>query len=115
MTTKIIDNNGIVSFDSISSEEDLNLKPKISINPPPTDERCDCCGRHINELKHFGKAGDLLVGDFEGALLVKTFRRMGPYNEESEKAWCTLYKDRNDLADDECKETDIMVICFARP
>jgi hypothetical protein len=29
---------------------------------------------------------------------------MGPYNEESEKAWCTLYKDRNDLADDECKE-----------
>jgi hypothetical protein len=54
MATKIIDNNGIVSFDSISSEEDLKLRPRISINPPPAKGRCECCGRHISELEPFG-------------------------------------------------------------
>jgi len=53
-------------------------KPKIYINPPPKDARCECCGRHVSELKPFGGAGDPLVGDFKGATLVKTFRRMAP-------------------------------------
>ena len=105
MATKIIDNNGIVSFDSISSEEDLKLRPRININPPPSDGRCNCCGRHISKLKPFGKAGDPLVGDFEGALLVKKFRPAGPYDEEAEKAWneaekCIAdagYKDKDPL------------------
>ena len=96
MATKIIDNNGIVSFDSISSEKDLNLKPRININPPPPDGMCECCGRHISELKPFGKAGDPLVGDFEGALLIKKFRPSGPYNEESEMAWNKFYKQAAD-------------------
>jgi len=86
MATKIIDNNGVVSFGSISGEEDLKLKPRININPPPTVRRCNCCGRHINELKPFGKAGDPLVGDFEGALLVKKYRPAGPYDEDAERA-----------------------------
>lgn len=49
---------------------------KIFINPPPIDKKCNCCRRHINDLKPFGKAGNPLVGDFNGALLVKTFRNM---------------------------------------
>ena len=49
---------------------------KISINPPPQDSCCECCGRNVKDLKPFGKAGDPLVGDFDGALLVKTFRSM---------------------------------------
>lgn len=48
----------------------------ISINPPPQDKRCEVCGKHITELKPFGHAGDPLVGDFYGALLVKTYRTM---------------------------------------
>lgn len=52
-------------------------KPIICINPPPRDERCECCRRYISKLKPFGKAGDPLVGDFDGALLLKTFRPMG--------------------------------------
>jgi hypothetical protein len=87
MATTFFNNNGIVSFDSISSEEDLKLSPWININPPPSDGKCQCCGRHISEVKPFGKAGDPLVGDFEGALLIKKFRPDGPYDEESEKAW----------------------------
>jgi hypothetical protein len=71
MTTKIIDNNGVVSLGSISSEKDLKDKARVSINPPPEDGRCDCCGKHISELKSFGKTGDSLVGDFDGKLLVK--------------------------------------------
>lgn len=62
-------------------------KGKIHINPPPRDRRCECCGIHISKLKPFGKAGDPLVGDFDGALLVKTFRAMADY--QSEKIWKT--------------------------
>ena len=49
-------------------------KKVIWINPPPEDGRCECCGRHINELKPFGGPGNPLVGDFKGAILVKGFR-----------------------------------------
>jgi hypothetical protein len=71
MTTKIIDNNDFVLFGSISKEKDLKGKARIMINPPPKDRCCECCGRHISELKPFGKAGDPLVGYFEGKLLIK--------------------------------------------
>ncbi len=48
----------------------------VSINPPPVDKKCEKCGKHVDELKPFGKAGDPLVGDFDEALLVKTYRCM---------------------------------------
>lgn len=46
----------------------LEDKKEISINPPPRDGNCECCGKNVKDLKPFGKGG------FEGALLVKTFR-----------------------------------------
>lgn len=49
---------------------------EIFINPPPTDKKCECCGK--SDLKPFGKAGDPLVGDFNGSILVKSFRPMAP-------------------------------------
>jgi hypothetical protein len=52
----------------------MSDKVKILINPPPSDRRCQGCGKHTSELKPFGGAGDPLVGDFTGALLLKTFR-----------------------------------------
>jgi hypothetical protein len=84
----ILQNDVCISLGSIDSEEDL--KPRqglISINPPPPDGRCQCCGRHLNELKPFGKAGDPLVGDFEGALLVKKWRAFGAPDEEAERIY----------------------------
>lgn len=72
--------------------ESENQKPKIYINPPPQDKKCERCGKHISELKPFGKAGDPLNGDFNGALLLKTFRPMCEETiEEYEKilAECT--------------------------
>lgn len=56
----------------------------LIINPPPTDSCCMVCGKNVNELKPFGKAGDPLVGDFDGAKLVKTFRSMAKPIEEYE-------------------------------
>ena len=41
-----------------------------------------CCGRHVSQLKPFGKTGDPLVGDFDGALLVRRYRVPFPPNEE---------------------------------
>lgn len=55
---------------------------KISINPPPSNKRCEGCGRHISELKPFGKEGDPLMGNFEGAMLIKTFRPLGVAQKE---------------------------------
>jgi len=86
MSEVIFNENGVISMGSIDGEEDLKLRPGDNINPPPSDGRCDCCGRHISELKPYGKAGDPLVGDFNGALLVKGFRGAGPYDEEAELA-----------------------------
>lgn len=60
-------------------------KPTLYINPPPRDGNCECCGKSTKELKPFGKEGDPLVGNFDGAYLVKTFRTMGPRDEELDK------------------------------
>ena len=87
MTKKINDSNGVVGLRSISGEKDLKIKARLNIKPPPENGQCDCCGRHISELTPFGKAGDPLVGDFDGAPLVKTWRRAFPYNEQAEKAF----------------------------
>ncbi|MCB2141144.1 hypothetical protein KQH27_00385 [bacterium] len=76
-----------VSLGSISSEKDLKGKARIMINPPPKDRCCECCGRHISELKPFGKAGDPLVGYFEGKLLIKKFRPIGPYDKEAKNSF----------------------------
>lgn len=49
---------------------------KIHINPPPRDGKCHICGTHVDDLKPYGKEGDPLVGNFEGAKLVKTYRAL---------------------------------------
>ena len=46
---------------------------KIMINPPPIDRKCHRCGKHVNDLNPFGKEGDPLVGNFNGAKLVNSF------------------------------------------
>jgi hypothetical protein len=93
MAEIILENNRAISLGSIDGEKDLKPRPGININPPPQDGRCDCCGRHISELKPFGKAGDPLVGDFDGALLIKMFRPDGPYDEKAEKLYNTWFAD----------------------
>ena len=86
MAQKIIDGDRIVSLGTVDCEEDLKPQPGIiSLNPPPGDGRCDCCLRHISELEPFGGPGDPLVGDFTGCFLVKTWRPVTAYDEESEK------------------------------
>jgi hypothetical protein len=94
MAKIFVSNNGCISLESIDGEEDL--KPRsgvININPPSEDGRCDCCGRHISELKPFGKAGDPFFGDFEGALLLKNFRPAGPHDDEAEKLYSMWFSD----------------------
>lgn len=67
-------------------------KPVFHINPPPSDRRCECCGKHVSELKAFGGAGDPLVGDFTGSLLVKNFRAMHYHIEELDKVLAEVYE-----------------------
>jgi hypothetical protein len=52
----------------------------------------------------YGKAGDPLVGDFEGALLIKTFRPAAPYDEEAEKLYDTWFSECK--SDEEYLETE---------
>jgi hypothetical protein len=58
---------------------------RVTNNDPPQDDRtCDCCRKHVSELKPSGKAGDPLVGDFDGALLFRDHRSNFPSLEEAE-------------------------------
>jgi hypothetical protein len=87
MATVMCEMNGCISLGSIANEQDLLPREGIvSINPPPKDGRCYCCGRHISELEPFGEAGDPLIGDFESEYLVKTLRPAGPCDQEAEQA-----------------------------
>jgi hypothetical protein len=98
---KINYNNGIIMQNIVETAGDLEPKPGITLNPPPTDGRCHCCGRHISELEPFGKAGDPLVGNFEGALLIKAFRTFARYDERAVLAMdeaCESYESE-DFAD----------------
>ena len=108
MATKLIDNNGLVSLSSISCEEDLKLNFFININPPPGDGKCNCCGRHLSELKPFGKAGDPLVGDFNGALLIKKIRSMFPFNKEVNDTIEAYFKDCNTREDFEKAKKELI-------
>jgi len=74
------------NFDRVCGPEDLEPRKGIQLNAPPEDARCMCCGRHLDELTPFGGPGDPLVGDFNGALLIKKYRRTGPYDEEAQEA-----------------------------
>ena len=87
MTQFIFNENGICSLGSIGNKEDIKRKPGLNVNPPPVNGRCEVCGRSLDELKPFGKAGDPLVGDFDGELLLKTFRAEGPYDEKAVQAF----------------------------
>ena len=56
------------------------------------DENCVCCGRHVSELKPYGKAGDPLVGDFEGLRLLRPYRADDLPDEEADMAFEEAYK-----------------------
>jgi hypothetical protein len=50
-----------------------NFKPVVN-KQSSQNTSCDCCNRHISELKPFGGSGDPLRGDFSEELLVKRYR-----------------------------------------
>jgi hypothetical protein len=85
MSLEIIEGIPIVTFGSVDCAEDLKPQPGISINHPAWCERCECCGRHVSELKPFGGPGDPLRGDFTGELLLCVYRPFGPFHEGAEK------------------------------
>ena len=79
--------------------EALEEKKKgISINPPPQDGNCEVCGKNVKDLKPFGKEGDPLVGNFDGALLVKTYRDFAGWISASwECRDCIILNDKDYL------------------
>jgi hypothetical protein len=93
MSEVLFEGIGITSMGSVDGEEDLKPRPGLNINPPSQNGKCHCCGRHLSQLKPYGKAGDPLVGDFNGALLVKTWRYDFPPDEEAERIMDEFYLD----------------------
>jgi hypothetical protein len=85
--------NNVPVLSSINGEDDLKPMPRMIIDPPPKDRRCECCRGHISELKPFD---DPKYPHLIGKYLVRTFRRGLPYNEEAERAL--------DEAEANCKE-----------
>ena len=77
----------ILNFDRVEKPEDLELRSGLYINPPPLDGRCECCGKHISELKPFGAGQHLAPGDCDGALLVRGSRPDARYDEHVARAF----------------------------
>ena len=85
-----------ILVESIDGEKDLEGKPGFGyVHPPPSDGRCMCCGRYLDELTPFGKMGDPILGDYEGALLVRRLRPMTPPPEEHLRIWKEFYGECN--------------------
>jgi hypothetical protein len=81
MGTTLINRDGKFSLASIDNEQDLLRRAGVvNLNPPPKDGRCECCGRHISELKPLGKARHPIFGDVGGALLIKRWRKLSPHD-----------------------------------
>jgi hypothetical protein len=79
MGKQLIEDEIVISLENIEQEKDLKPREDVAnIIPSPQDERCVCCGRHADELEPFGAAGGPLVGDFDGALLVRKYRTFLP-------------------------------------
>jgi hypothetical protein len=71
---------------AIHCEEDLRLSPKFEqINPPPADGRCECCGKHLNELKPFYLVGHPWDAVVEDILLVINYRPTAPHDERVDR------------------------------
>ncbi len=102
MTQVIFEENGILNLGAISGEEDLNPRARIIINGPPSDGRCEVCGRHMRELTPFGSPGDPLVGDFTGELLVKRFRPDFPLPDEIREVNKRAKKEESIRSQDDC-------------
>jgi rubredoxin len=75
--------SNITVLSSISGEDDLKPMPRMIIDPPPEDGRCECCGGHIRELKPYDNSE---YPKFIGTYLIKTFRRDLPLDKEAERA-----------------------------
>ena len=55
------------------------------LNNPPADGRCNCCGKHLGELKPFSLMGQASRTGLEEVLLVKNMRPMASLNEEMDR------------------------------
>ena len=77
-----VGNGDQICFDSsqiLFTERNLPLPPgSYGELPPGVDVMCDICHRCDSELKPFGGAGDPLVGDFQGALVVILYQEWTP-------------------------------------
>jgi hypothetical protein len=81
MGTILIDEDGKFSLASVDCAFDLARRVGVcNLNPPPMDGRCECCGRHISELRPFGKVRHPIFGEVKGALLIKRWRKLQPHD-----------------------------------
>ena len=55
------------------------------LNNPPADGRCNCCRKHLSELKPFSVRSQASKPGLAEVLLVKNVRPMGPLNEELDR------------------------------
>jgi hypothetical protein len=91
MSMLSVDTKGRVNLEAISTEDYLTDVPR--------DFKCDLCGRELSELEPFGRPGDPLMGNYEGELLVKVWRRQKPFVEEYAEAWKEAEENRVDPHD----------------
>ena len=70
-------------------------------------DRCMKCGKHVDELKPFGKEGDPLNGNFEGLKLVRRYRTMLEETIEKYEQILSEYKHDPETGTDNISELEL--------
>ena len=82
------------------------VKSDVNIDSTRDDRRCGCCRRPVAELKPFGKAGDPVVGDFDGAFLIVAGMEDWPRIEEAAIIYLAFWDGSENYEDVERKLTE---------
>jgi hypothetical protein len=113
MAEQMIENEIVITLENIEQEKDLEPREGFTnINSPSQDERCVCCKRHPDELEPFGKAGDPLIGDFDGIFLISKTRPLCPPIKEFDMLWAEHWRHEDTVGYE--KATERMIQKFGK-
>jgi hypothetical protein len=80
------------------------------LNNLPADGRCNCCGKHLSELKPFSVMSEASKPGLEEVLLVKNVRPLAPLNKQLDRTLKEFFGDCLNAEDEEIAEERLIEV-----
>jgi len=90
-------------------KEDCPVSPGF-LNNPPADGRCNCCGKHLGELKPFSVMSEASKPGLEEVLLVQNVRPLAPLHKGLERTLDEFFGDCLNAEDEEIAEERLIEV-----